>query len=1075
MAETTAYELKGTLREECMKDTAALEDFRALESDWRELFRWLMSVSGDLPYHDRSDRESGRLSSLWEDHVLTVLVDILQKDICGYVDSFVGGRGTSAQQEYTGRLRTKFREWSGRLKGFIRLSRSTGTDSPSVAVAELLLDRLGNALPQKEEPPYNRGRACNTDDMHHSYYRMLGTVDDIQRNAGEYIARIESGGDLDASLALLLTFVRNYCGIAERFNRRLGGLAGFYRNNILHDTPEAAVQDSTYTVIEPDRERCAETFPLPAGTKFIAGKKADGSDLYYATTEKAYIVPARLRAACALFRKGDRLHTAPLSGDGQGNAFPLFDPNNPGATTFEYGWLVTSRSLVLSEGRRTVTIRFFLHTKDTGPAPDLPAFDRDADSFVLQISGSGGWTRQTYTSDYDRDTRSLAFEITLPEGGEAPAACTEELHGIATGYPALRILFAGRERLDRLPAGLYIREIRIGTVVEGIRNFTLIGDTGQADPSQPSYPFGPLGERDSRSIFGHEEAALKNITAVTLKGAWSKLPEGGFGPIYKNYGMQKPVDNDSFQVRCEWQDGSGWNESAESPQPLFGKCADGKLSGEAAFGFSLTGKSPARSAMPYRRGQNGFYRLTLTAPATGFGMNAYYRRFSEVMTHNAKEKEKNRIPLPEQPQVPMLGDMTFGYKSEETLRPGADGNGLFRVSGFRGNEACGGGTDLPLFLAERTDPSVIIGLDCMGDTTRVRLYFNLRYAVNAGMPAVRQPDCTLVISRYTGEGWWHRLPEEDILCEETGGLTRSGFIELKAKEEKEGEGLWLRLSFAEGGIPQGMVPEGIYLNCLRVRAEDGDGVSLPAGTITAAAREDNRILSVDQPLPGSGGKPAGTEADASVRQRIRISTRNRPVWCGNYEEMLLERFPEIEKACCIPATENGGEVRIVVFPKPEKRKYPFLPGWKLAEMENHIRRYASPFAGIKVVNPVFEPLTVRFKAVLKADTRDPGEVKRRTERRIRFFLMAWYMNGKLPDLGVRYSRDALLARIVNDECIMGKDFALEITGDQNRTDNAALSPSDDCGILYIRKLDVELSGYRPGVEEAIIGRDFRIR
>ena len=50
MSEKPTYELKGTLREDCMRDTATLEDFRALESDWQELFRWLMSVSGDLPF-----------------------------------------------------------------------------------------------------------------------------------------------------------------------------------------------------------------------------------------------------------------------------------------------------------------------------------------------------------------------------------------------------------------------------------------------------------------------------------------------------------------------------------------------------------------------------------------------------------------------------------------------------------------------------------------------------------------------------------------------------------------------------------------------------------------------------------------------------------------------------------------------------------------------------------------------------------------------------------------------------------------------------------------------------------------
>ncbi len=98
---------------------------------------------------------------------------------------------------------------------------------------------------------------------------------------------------------------------------------------------------------------------------------------------------------------------------------------------------------------------------------------------------------------------------------------------------------------------------------------------------------------------------------------------------------------------------------------------------------------------------------------------------------------------------------------------------------------------------------------------------------------------------------------------------------------------------------------GIYLNCFRVTAEDGDGNALPAGTIQAPAMADSRILTVTQPMPGSGGKPAETEADTGVRQRIRISSRNRAVCGGNYEEMILERFPEIEKGMLHPGCGRG--------------------------------------------------------------------------------------------------------------------------------------------------------------------------
>lgn len=1083
MTEKTTYELKGTLRDDCMTDRTALDGFHPLESDWRELMRWLLSVSGDLPYYDRWNKKNGKLSSLWENHVLTVLVEILQKNIDGYMDSFVDGSGTSAQQKYAECLRTRFVNWISRLKAFVRTLQSTAADSPSIAVAQQMIEQMSAALSQDEvsHPQYSSDRL---DTPNRSYYRMLGAVEDIQKKGEEYIARIESGGDMDASLSLLLTFVRNYCGMAERFNARFSGWAEFYRKNILHDTPKGAVQDSTYIVIEPNRTRRAETFPLPKGTRFIAGQNADGFDLLYATTEKAYIVPAHIHSVHTLFSKENRLHKTSLpAGEQPDNDFPLFDTENP-ATALEHGWMLASRSLVLSEGRRTVTVSIHLDRTDETVMPDLIPFNGDTSAFILQLSGNEGWRQKKYSIKTSRGQGFIRFTFTLDEGEEAPAVCTEELHGIATEYPALRILFSDKKNFDTLPEDLFIRGINIDTEVEGIRNFTLIGESGQADPTQPFYPFGPMGERGSRLVFGHEEAALKKTTSVTLKGTWTKLPENGFKPVYANYGLGKNIDESSFIAGCEWQEEGRWHECVASSQPLFRQDGAGKLTDEALFELALEEKETTNSLslMPYRRDSNGFYRLTLTGPAIGFGTNAYYRRFTEVMMHNGREKEKNWLPMPEQPQVPMLGDMTFGYRSEETLSVGDNGS-LYRFSELFGYEECAWNEkEHPVFLPGMESPSLLVGLDNMGDTNRVRLYIDLRYVVRGWKPAEEQPSCGLVVCRYEGNGIWHTMTDEEVLCEETDGLTRSGFVEVKASAARHTDRLWLKLSFADGKAPQEMVLEGLWLNCLRVTAENGDGTALPAGTITAPFIEDSRILSVCQPVAGSGGKPAETGQDAAIRQRIRISTRNRAVCGGNYEEMILERFPEIEKACCIPASENGGEVRIVVFPKPEKRKYPFLPGWKLAEIENHIAQYAPPFARIRVLNPKYEPLSLTFKAVLKDGTRDPGTVKRRLERRIRVFLMTWYMDGRLPDFGVHYSCNALLSRIVNDKNI--EDFiSLEIrtAGREYRITEALsekdtfLAASGECGILYIDELDMELVESRCGVDEARVGKDFMIR
>ena len=267
MSEKPTYELRGTLREDCMKDTAVPEDFHALESDWRELFRWLMSVSGDIPFINADGKEEGRLSSLWENHVLVVLVEIVRKDLSGYVSSFVGGQGTSLQKRYTRNLVNRCTQWSLRLDRFIRMSHGYSPDSPAMQVAVEIRDRLTAAMPTGDEGR-NRARRMPAfmDNRTQSYFQMLGALQDIQAKAEEYISRIESGGDMDASLALLLTMVRNYCGLAD--------WASFYRREILHDTPREAVQDSAFITIEPDRTKTTGTFSLPEGTVFTAGKTA---------------------------------------------------------------------------------------------------------------------------------------------------------------------------------------------------------------------------------------------------------------------------------------------------------------------------------------------------------------------------------------------------------------------------------------------------------------------------------------------------------------------------------------------------------------------------------------------------------------------------------------------------------------------------------------------------------------------------------------------------------------------------------------------------------------------------------
>lgn len=1079
MNDIQTYELIGTQRENCMRDAAVLENFHALESDWRELFRWLMSVSGDIPFINAEGKEEGRLSSLWENHVLVVLVEIVCKDLSAYISSFVGGQGTSRQKRYTRNLIKRCTQWSLRLDRFIRMSHGYSSDSPAMQVAMEIKERLATSLPAGDTTWNTPARkSVFMDNRTQPYFQMLGALQDIQENSEDYFRRIESGGDMDASLALLLTMVRNYGGIVSDFNARLSEWATFYRREILHDTPREVVQDSTYIRIEPDKTKAADTFSLPKGTAFAAGKSADGANLLYTLDEKAYIVPAVLSSVQSVFKKDDRFYTTFLMPEGNSPA-RLFGHDNQASIGWKCGWMVTSHSLVLSEGERNVTIGMALAMKDGSTPPDFSRqLDGNIASFSLFISGTDGWTELPYELKYNNDDKSLEFTFSLKESDLTPVPCSADLHQTDTAYPAVKLLVADRKSLDGLPGGLCISHVRIRTKVEGMRGFTLKGDFGDMDSRQPFYPFGPMGEHGSRLVFGHPEAGMKHTTRISLRGIWNRLPDKGFKEIYRHYGTDEVIGNDSFKIRCEWQDGGGWKECRDSNKSLFQETPDGCLCENAAIEMDV-GSDPDYKAANNRK---GLYRLTLDAPEMGFGVNNYYTLYAAAMMHNATAKEKKRLPVPEQPSVPMLTDVVFGYESDETFCPGNGGSSrLLAFSEATGCEecSCADRRALPLFVPRIVIPSLILGFTAMGNTSRLRMYLNLRYAMTGdrlrqGMSAVGNYGHMTIYRYIRGKGW-EEIQQEDILCEETEGLVRSGFIEVKCPECTHDGKAWLMLGFPDGNAPADMAMDGIWLNCFRVTAQNGDGQPLPVETITALAVEDNRVFSVSQPLPGYGGRIAEMKGEAGVRNRIRISTRDRAVCMADYESLIMEHFPDIEKVCCIPSESQDGVVELVVFPKPEKRSFPILPLWQLAEMANKLRERISPFVRIELVNALYQPIEVCFKAVIREGVQDVGEVRRRLGRMVRYFFSAWFANGTLPELGRCYSHEALLSRVGNDECITDVIVLQIIGAEETEYDGDKwYSPTARAGVLYVKDVRIELVDSRSGIGETRIENDLVI-
>ena len=1043
----------GTLRTDYEADRARMDDLRPLTADTDILLHRLIQASREMPYRDADGRE-GTLTPLLENHVLTVLADIRRKRLTGYGGTFAGAQGTAEQARYARKLEKNVEGWARRLEAYLNVCLpTTGTDSASAEVARELLDRLKNAL---------QGMA---DENNRRYYRMLRTVTSIQENADRYLQRASESGDTEPAIALLLAHLKNYAGIAEAFNRRFASLPELYRRKVLHAALKEAVPDSAYLILTPT----GKGFTLAQGTAFAAGE-----DLTYKTTQREYISPMRCVGAHALHKDKDGVHIQKLNIEDTSTAETLFT----GGEELRTGWQIESPMLVLEEGRREVEIRFVLYKAQTDGGTKQ--------GFTVEYATAEGWTNAKVKCELSGN--ELAFSFTIERDGIAPTPCTQDLHGIATAYPALRILTTNKD-YPTWADGLNFREVRITVEVNGIRNFTFLNELGEADTTQPFAPFGMQAERGAWFIFGNEETGMKPLKEVTLTGKWQKFPETrkDINDIYGGYN----VDASNFQVRTEYQKNKDWQKGDK--QPLFRFDSGGNMEGMNLL-FTFSTNTPATRAdsthYEYARDKDGFFRVTLDSPDIGFGAAAYRERFAEVMIRNSRRKEKDMEALPKEPPVPLLADVEMAYKAEDTAKLSTCTSAsicLSRITELPGQKP------FPLD-DEETQPLL---RTFSGDRL---LYFHfhdvkkekvLRVYADMALPQERipydlpQPGQSARLSwEYMSGGKWEKIPPEAVTAEETAGLSRSGFIEIELsglkKEYADDNGqMWLRASVT-GDTSACLALRGVWTNCIKATADGGDGSSLPAGTIQGTVEEDGRIGSVTQPLPGFGGIPAETESRSASRQSIRLHNRHRAVTPKDYEELVMEHFPEIEKAQCFTQKADDGRTTtsLVVFSRAEDSRYFLSPAWKLSEIRNVLEQHAPPFVRLQVVNPVYQKVAVTCKAVLQEHITDEAAVLRGLASLARNYLAPWLAKEEIPAFRQCYSYKELHARLANHEAVM-RLALLEVDG---RSLEKVDYDTEDIPIrgehpwsIPVPDIEVELLSPSDGIGESEIGANFIIR
>ncbi|WP_028311248.1 hypothetical protein [Derxia gummosa] len=680
--------------------------------------------------------------------------------------------------------------------------------------------------------------------------------------------------------------------------------------------------------------------------------------------------------------------------------------------------------------------------------PGLPereiVFDRCLrQAFRFQLASAEGWLPVEASLD-PLDGRRAAgragFTARLHLGLAEPAvvACTPALHdGLATEHPVLRVVLDEGSNLFALSlfAGLRMPRLRIAVAVRGLRQITLANQYGALDPNRPFTPWGPLPVQGAWLVVGAPEIAVKPITALTLDFAWAGLPRGvgGFERHYAGY-RPRPADADFRATTAVLHDGR-WQAGRE--QALFTLDDAGRLRARQRIAIDAEllrdHFRPGPPVAAYDLGaRNGFLRLDLSNPAQGFGHALYPRLLTEAVTEAARRKR--RAVLPEPAYTPAIEGLALDYRAETTVDFDSGRGGdvrFFHLHPFGAREVLAqadGGR--PLLLPDFDDEgNLYLGLDASELAGPLSLLFELREeTAQAGAtapPPVRW-------SCLAGDRWVE-LEATRVLTDTTQGFLGSGIVRLDIPAAADREHrlmptgrYWLRAS-AAGDQPHFRGFAGLYAvhaQALRLtRCPPPPGAApidgpLPAASLRRPVVPVPGLAAIEQIGASFGHAPAETREQLQTRLGERLRHRQRAVTAWDYERLVLDAFPEVEKVKCFVHTaldddatraassagvvERAGHVLVVVLPAARSLDDiastggPRLNNLALARIEGFLRRHASPTARLRVINASYEHLQVRCAIALRG-TRSPGLALRNIELAIGRYLSPWH-----EGLGARF-------------------------------------------------------------------------
>ena len=718
---------------------------------------------------------------------------------------------------------------------------------------------------------------------------------------------------------------------------------------------------------------------------------------------------------------------------GQGQPEELTQEKSLLPTTF--GWAVTSPVLALSEGERTIILTLGFKSDKFDSTKITSLLNKNKESFYIEISTEKGWIKvNEFTvnvgnyktlsgllkSDDEETVSAIQFKLILAENIDALAPLPTTEMQLDSPWPVLRLMLRQIWQPNTKPEeiGRYINyyqpfkelillKTHIKVMVSGLTPSHLQNDETQLSPNKPFEPFGSQPVVGSRFYIGHPELITKQLDCLDFKLEWMGIPDD-IKKHYENYPDPKKISDEGFTVKISLID-ERLDRVLNDKANLF---ADPKASDPHTISITKTNgpetikHNTEAITDTDLLNWNRYWQWELNTP------DFQHQNYPTVAASKAQElaiaiskntvKDKVDCYKVNPPYTPKIKSLKLDYSAAVEIvmanyKPESQIDRIFHIQPFGVSEIA---PDQSVFLPQYNyEGELYIGIQDVHPPQNLSLLFQM--AEGSANPDLEPVP---VQWHYLSGNRWISLENGNVLQDTTRGLINSGIILFSLEPSKPSTLFPDNLYWIRAAIPQhsNSVCDIVNIHTQAVaatfteqnNAPDHLSRPLPANSISALTEPLPQIKGVRQPYTSYGGKMA--EQDNAFYRRLseRLRHKQRAMTIWDYEHLILEHFPEIYKAKCLPATADKlGQVDIIVVPDIRNQQpfNPFEPKASadlIADIETYIAETTPGFATVKVRNAHYVAVKVRF-AVRFLSGYNEGYYKQQLSHSITRFLSPW--------------------------------------------------------------------------------------